>query len=28
VILGADLFHDRALVLAYQDDALFVARSP
>jgi hypothetical protein len=26
VILGADLFRDRALVLAYQDSALFVAR--
>ena len=26
VILGADLFRDRALVLAYQDGALFVAR--
>jgi hypothetical protein len=26
VILGADLFHDRALVLAYQDGAVFVAR--
>jgi hypothetical protein len=27
VILGADLFQDRALVLAYQDGALFVART-
>ncbi|HTR51556.1 MAG TPA: retropepsin-like aspartic protease [Kofleriaceae bacterium] len=26
VLLGADLFRDRALVLAYQDSALFVAR--
>ncbi len=26
VILGADLFRDRALVLAYQDSALYVAR--
>jgi len=26
VILGADLFRDRALVLAYQDGALYVAR--
>ena len=26
VILGADLFQDRALVLAYQDGSLFVAR--
>jgi hypothetical protein len=27
VILGADLFRDRSVVLAYQDNALFVSRS-
>jgi hypothetical protein len=26
LILGADLFHDRALVLAYEDSKLFLAR--